>query len=166
MKLACMLWGALALAGCGPAGYATDKGWCDAACSTLLACGVQGIGDEPTCSANCQTSAAATFLACVKAGNPGDCNSMSTCIIKQTCNLVPNGSNSCQLTATCELNCPAGDVACGCACVSALQPAKARNIIINNNCVLFNCQGCTNATTCGICIQGRCSQQAQQCQNS
>jgi hypothetical protein len=158
---------ACALAGCGGTAYTTDKQWCDAACATLIACGVQNLGDQPTCSSNCQSPAASVFLACAKGGDPTDCNSMSICAIKQACaGVVPSGSNTCSLTLTCETSCAPGNAACGCACISAIAPSKARLILIQNNCVLSNCAGCSDATSCGICLQGHCAQQTQACQSN
>ncbi len=166
MRQTALAMAACALASCGGLTYQTDKQWCDAACATLLQCGVQDIGDQAACSANCQTPAASVFLACAKGADPTDCNAMAICAIKQTCGgLVPSGSTSCQATATCEANC-AGSVPCGCACLSSLQPSKARNILINNNCALAFCAGCPDPQSCGACLQTHCSLAIQQCQQN
>jgi hypothetical protein len=152
----------------------SDKQFCDSACATLIGCGVEfGSG----CSTGCQASN--VFLPCIKAADVSDCNAMSFCSFKQysadVCGGnggVPNGSNSCKDTATCETNCnisAPGVASCPCNCIAGLLPTKASALLINNQCALAKCPtecGATGSSAaCNTCAAQMCVAEHAQCAN-
>jgi hypothetical protein len=154
-----------------PAGM-TDKDYCDRACATLIGCGVLY---DASCSAGCLQSPA--FLSCTKTA-ANECNALALCTFRQAsagfCGGgsagVPGGTGTCNQAASCEAQC--GTVtnapACNCGCWASLSPAKAKNLLINNQCAVARCSvecGPTgNGPACYSCfVSGQCSQQNAQC---
>jgi len=136
---------------------------CDNACAALHSCGAIV---SPTCSKDCQ-AAPQTYLDCLRAtGN--DCNAISLCFFSAVCGgNGPSGTLSCAATAGCEGYCNANNatVACGCACIRAMTPATALDLIINNGCGI-PCASCNpstfNGPACNACAsscvaQGKCA---------
>ena len=154
-----------------PAGM-TDKQYCDGACATLIACGVEyGSG----CSAGCQVSN--VFLSCIKTTDLSNCNALALCAFQQDAHDicggnggVPNGSNSCADTANCEGNCNVsqpGVASCPCTCIAGLLPIKASALLINNQCALSKCPNECGAAgsgaTCNTCAAQNCATEHAQC---
>jgi hypothetical protein len=154
------------------AGGLTDAQRCSMACAKLATCGVDfGAG----CSAGCQGSN--TFLPCLRSANLDDCNALALCTFAQSAHDfcpggggIPNGTGTCNDAATCEGNCNVnqpGVAACGCACVADLLPAKAINLLINNQCAITKCPtecGPTGSgVACNTCHAQKCMAELNQC---
>ena len=142
----------------------TDKQLCDGACAKLIGCGVEYDG---SCSANCQNNAP-IFLACVRQA-PLECNALALCTFKQFQALAcpggggyPTGTASCTQTAQCLGACNLSNptAACACACNTALNPARALNLLINTQCSQARCAPCRAATfngaACNNCHAAMC----------
>jgi hypothetical protein len=154
-----------------PAGTMTDKDYCDRACATLIGCAVQY---DATCSAGCLQAPA--FLACVKTA-PNECNALALCAFAQASAAlcggaagVPRGNGSCGSAADCEYLCGSQNAgaACSCACWAGLAPAKAINLLINNQCATAACAvPCGpggSGPACNACfVSGVCAAQNAQC---
>jgi hypothetical protein len=150
----------------------SDKDYCDRACTTLIGCGVQY---DAGCSAGCVQSVA--FLACAKS-SANECNALALCAFRQAsaglCGGgtagVPSGTGTCGKAAECEYLCGSQNAgpACSCACWAALAPAKAINLLINNQCAVATCAvPCGpggNGPACNACFtSGACGAQNAQC---
>lgn len=163
-----------ALAGCGGGPVSqlpdlslplTDQQVCDQSCSALISCGVQY--DFPGCTANCQ-GGATVFRACAREAG-ANCNALALCAFKQYAASfcpggvgVPAGATSCRDTAMCQGACNVGNptASCGCSCNAALDPAKALNLLINDQCAAARCASCNFATfdgpACNVCAAQLC----------
>jgi hypothetical protein len=159
--------GAPPAASASPADYAR----CQAACSTLTACGVP-FG--PTCPTDCM--ATPVFRACVQTAPVTDCNALALCAFQQgaaaSCGGqpgVPAGTQSCATAALCEGMCTVADqpAACSCACAASLAPGKAIKLLINNQCAVAKCGAVcrpgASGAACLACFQANCQAENAQC---
>jgi hypothetical protein len=134
---------------------------CDTACTQLATCGATFM-DHNSCVMSCEQSA--VMPSCFE-NSASDCNSLSLCIIKDTCATtcttgtacMPAGSNKCSAASDCLGRCLNNDCICG--CLAGLDPAKA-SVLVNEQ----TCFGvCNYATSCEI---GMCQQAASTCVNN
>jgi len=167
--------GGSATGGMGGGGAAmSDMQWCQQACTKLAGC---QVGYDDACPANCLL--APVFLACVKT-SPNECNPLALCTFKQAGALfcggaaggTPSGGGTCKAAADCEGSCTAmgKPISCSCACWAGLAPAKAINLLINNECATARCKTECGATgsgaACLACHAAKCATEAAQCQGS
>jgi hypothetical protein len=165
-----------ATGGMGGAGGATmtDMQWCQQACTKLAVCGVLY---DATCATNCLQTP--IFLGCVKT-SPQECNPLALCVFKQGGALfcgsevagTPAGVGTCKAAAECEGTCTAAGqpISCGCKCWMGLAPAKALNLLVNNECANARCKAeCAPPPTgsgaaCLTCFSAKCVSESAQCQ--
>jgi hypothetical protein len=160
--------------GTGGAAGKTDMEWCQQACNKLTSCGVLY---DATCASNCLLTP--VFLACAKA-SAQECNPLALCAFKQAgatfCGGeaagTPSAGGTCKGAADCEGACTAGGqpVSCGCKCWTALDPSKALNLLVNDECANARCKAeCAptgSGAACLSCFAARCPSEAAQCQGS
>jgi hypothetical protein len=153
------------------AGALTDREWCEQACTKLASCGVLY---DASCPTNCL--AAPVFLACIKR-SVQECNPLALCTFRQASAIFcgnemaayPAGQSTCATAATCEGVCTAQNqpASCRCACWNALSPAKALNLLINNECATARCRVECNTpgagAACLSCFNQSCGPQNAQC---
>ncbi len=97
-------------------------------------------------------------MSCIQAANDA-CNAIALCYLAAACGGVgPSGTATCAATATCEGNCNIANptVACGCACIQAMSPSTAFDLVLNNECANYTtCPSCNpasfNGTECDQC---------------
>jgi hypothetical protein len=165
--------GMTATGGAGGAGM-TDMQWCQQACTKLAGC---GVAYDANCPSNCMI--APVFLACVKA-SPDECGPLALCTFKQGGALfcggeaagTPAGAGTCKAAADCEGACTAAGqpLSCSCKCWMGVAPAKAINLLINNECAQARCKtecGPTGSgAACLSCHGAKCVSEAAQCQSN
>jgi hypothetical protein len=156
-------------------GGLTDAQRCAMACAKLDSCGAPFGGG---CATACEGSN--TFLPCLRTSDLTDCNALALCTFEQfgkdVCggaSGVPSGTTSCDTGAMCEAACNVnqpGVAACICGCVAGVLPARAINLLINNQCALNKCAvecGPTGSgVACNSCHAQKCVAESAQCTNN
>jgi len=109
-----------------------------------------------------------------------ECNALALCPFKQGGSFfcggeaggTPSGSGTCKAAADCEGACTAGGmpISCSCKCWVGVSPAKALNLLINNECANARCKTeCGPGGTgmaCLACHAAKCASEAAQCQGN
>ena len=148
-----------------------DVQLCQSACAMLTQCGVAYGAD---CASNCLK--APVFVACARTAAP-TCNALALCAFQQdsaaSCGSatagVPAGGESCGTTALCEGMCAVANqpASCRCACNAQMAPARAINLLVNNQCALAKCPAVCgpggNGPACVTCFQTNCSVENTSC---
>lgn len=125
---------------------------CERACLAASQCGLA----LTTCARDCATNPA--LRTCFELAATS-CTQAASCGMGITCaGVVPTGTGTCKLAATCQLGCSPGDFACGCRCAVSMSPQH----------VLVLAQLDTCAINCGydeLCMRGSCGGIALACLN-
>jgi hypothetical protein len=144
----------------------SDLALCDSACAAFFACGTTVAA---TCSGDCVGSSAA-YRSCLRTAGT-NCNALAMCLFTALAPVdcpggggIPAGTATCAVAADCEGTCNAGSApeSCTCACITAMSPAVAIDLVNNNSCAAVDCASDCNAVAgsgpaCNTCFDAACA---------